>query len=81
MARCLSDATRAEDTVARVGGDEFALDPAETPGDEALAAVERAAGPAVALVAWPSKDHGLAPGQRSRADLDHRLMRLADRAL
>ncbi|HWD74765.1 MAG TPA: sensor domain-containing diguanylate cyclase [Solirubrobacteraceae bacterium] len=42
VARCLSDATRAEDTLARVGGDEFAWVLPETTGDEALAAVERA---------------------------------------
>ncbi|HWE11087.1 MAG TPA: sensor domain-containing diguanylate cyclase [Solirubrobacteraceae bacterium] len=42
VARCLSDATRAEDTLARVGGDEFAWILPETTGDEALAAVERA---------------------------------------
>ncbi len=41
VARCLSDVTRAEDTLARVGGDEFAWILPETTGDEALAAVER----------------------------------------
>ncbi len=41
VARCLSDATRAEDTLARVGGDEFAWILPETTGGEALAAVER----------------------------------------
>jgi diguanylate cyclase (GGDEF)-like protein len=42
VAGCLSDAARAEDTLARVGGDEFAWILPETTGDEALAAVERA---------------------------------------
>ena len=41
VARCLSDAARAEDTLARVGGDEFAWILPETTEDEALAAVER----------------------------------------
>lgn len=42
VARCLTEATRAEDTLARVGGDEFAWILPETTGEEALAAVERA---------------------------------------
>ena len=42
VARCLSDATRAEDMLARVGGDEFAWILPETVGEEAVLAVERA---------------------------------------
>ncbi len=42
VARCLSDATRAEDMLARVGGDEFAWILPETIGEEAVQAVERA---------------------------------------
>ncbi len=42
VARCLSDATRAEDTLARVGGDEFAWILPETVGEEAVLAVQRA---------------------------------------
>jgi len=42
VARCLRAAARAEDTLARVGGDEFAWILPETTGDEAVAAVERA---------------------------------------
>ncbi len=42
VARCLSDATRAEDILARVGGDEFAWILPETVGEEAVRAVERA---------------------------------------
>jgi diguanylate cyclase (GGDEF)-like protein len=42
VARCLSAATRAEDTLARVGGDEFAWILPETTADEARLAVERA---------------------------------------
>jgi diguanylate cyclase (GGDEF)-like protein len=42
VARCLHEAARAEDTLARIGGDEFAWILPETSGDEALAAVERA---------------------------------------
>lgn len=42
VARCLSDATRAEDMLARIGGDEFAWILPETVGEEAVGAVERA---------------------------------------
>src|SRR5947209_18557394 len=42
VARCLSEATRAEDTLARVGGDEFAWILPETEAEEARHAVERA---------------------------------------
>ncbi|HEX3688338.1 MAG TPA: sensor domain-containing diguanylate cyclase [Solirubrobacteraceae bacterium] len=42
VARWLSDATRAEDILARVGGDEFAWILPETVGEEAVLAVERA---------------------------------------
>jgi diguanylate cyclase (GGDEF)-like protein len=41
VARRLSHAARAEDTLARVGGDEFAWILPETTGEEALVAVER----------------------------------------
>ena len=42
VAQCLSEATRAEDMLARVGGDEFAWILPETAGEEAVLAVERA---------------------------------------
>ncbi|MFZ1995262.1 MAG: sensor domain-containing diguanylate cyclase [Solirubrobacteraceae bacterium] len=42
VARCLSDAARTEDTLARIGGDEFAWILPETVGEEAAVAVERA---------------------------------------
>jgi diguanylate cyclase (GGDEF)-like protein len=42
VARCLSEAARTEDTLARVGGDEFAWILPETSGPEAVVAVQRA---------------------------------------
>ncbi len=85
VARCLSEATRAEDTLARIGGDEFAWILPETTADEALAAVERARhtvgacaedsdGPARFTISAGVCD------SRSSAEATE-LVRLADRAL
>jgi diguanylate cyclase (GGDEF)-like protein len=85
VARCLSDAARAEDTLARVGGDEFAWILPESTGDEALAAVERARHSIRGCVSVPGDD---VPITISAGVCDSRwtsdgteLVRLADRAL
>ena len=82
VARCLSDATRAEDTLARVGGDEFAWILPETDAEEARTAVERARSAIVAA------DGQLPPVTISAGICDSHwtsdpteLVRLADRAL
>ncbi|MGZ4244905.1 MAG: diguanylate cyclase [Solirubrobacteraceae bacterium] len=82
VARCLSNAARTEDTLARVGGDEFAWILPETGAEEALQAVERAR---AAIVAPASE---LPPVTISAGICDSRwtsdpteLVRLADRAL
>jgi diguanylate cyclase (GGDEF)-like protein len=82
VARCLSDATRAEDTLARVGGDEFAWILPETVGEEAVVAVERARA-AMALSADELPHVTLSVGlcdTRYTSDPSE-LVRLADRAL
>ena len=82
VARCLSEATRAEDMLARVGGDEFAWILPETVGEEAVLAVERAR----AAIADGGEDRPavtLSVGvcdTRYTAD-PNELVRLADRAL
>jgi diguanylate cyclase (GGDEF)-like protein len=85
VARCLSDAARAEDTLARVGGDEFAWILPETTEDEALAAVERARR---SIGRWAQRPDGEPPVTISAGLCDSRwtaepaeLVRLADRAL
>jgi diguanylate cyclase (GGDEF)-like protein len=82
VARCLSHAARAEDLLARVGGDEFAWILPETVGAEALLAVERA------RVAIATDDDRLPRVTLSVGICDTRstadpaeLVRLADRAL
>ena len=82
VARCLSDATRAEDILARVGGDEFAWILPETVGEEAVQAVERA------RTAMAQSDDDLPRVTLSVGICDTRytadpaeLVRLADRAL
>jgi diguanylate cyclase (GGDEF)-like protein len=82
VARCLSSATRAEDMLARVGGDEFAWILPETSGEAAVQAVERA------RVAMAQPDTGLPQATLSAGVCDTRhtsdpteLVRLADRAL
>jgi diguanylate cyclase (GGDEF)-like protein len=82
VAHCLSDATRAEDTLARVGGDEFAWVLPETGAEEAILAVERARS------AMAQSGDGLPRATLSAGICDTRytsdpaeLVRLADRAL
>ena len=82
VAQCLTEAARAEDLLARVGGDEFAWILPETGGEEALLAVERAR----AAMAAPGGE--LPPATLSVGICDTRhtedpaeLVRLADRAL
>jgi diguanylate cyclase (GGDEF)-like protein len=81
VARCLSDATRAEDMLARVGGDEFAWILPETAREEAVPAVERARAAMVRSGEEPrvTLSVGLCD---TRDTLDpSELVRLADRAL
>jgi diguanylate cyclase (GGDEF)-like protein len=82
VARCLSDATRAEDTLARVGGDEFAWILPETVGEEAALAVERArAAIAEAADALPSVTLSVGVCDTRYTADPTELVRLADRAL
>ena len=83
VARVLSAAARAEDTIARVGGDEFSWILPETTGQEALAAVERvraeivlAGGEELPRVTISA---GIADSTAAQEPKD--LVRLADRAL
>jgi diguanylate cyclase (GGDEF)-like protein len=82
VARCLSGAGRAEDTIARIGGDEFAWILPETTGEEAVAAVERAR---EAILAGNDELHRVTISggvSDTRWTLDPtELVRLADRAL
>ena len=82
VAQCLSSATRTEDMLARVGGDEFAWILPETTGEAAIGAVERAR---IAMAQTPA---GLPRVTLSVGICDTRhtsdpteLVRLADRAL
>jgi diguanylate cyclase (GGDEF)-like protein len=82
VARCLSSATRTEDTLARIGGDEFAWILPETAAREALLAVERAR----AAMAQTSDELPRATLSVGICDTRHttdpaELVRLADRAL
>jgi diguanylate cyclase (GGDEF)-like protein len=82
VARCLSEAARAEDLLARVGGDEFAWILPETVGAEAVLAVERAR-TAMAGSGEQAPRVTLSVGicdTRYTAD-PNELVRLADRAL
>ncbi|HWE13339.1 MAG TPA: sensor domain-containing diguanylate cyclase [Solirubrobacteraceae bacterium] len=85
VAGCLSNAARAEDTLARVGGDEFAWILPETTGNEALAAVERARRSAGLCAAGPDAEPRMTISAGvcdSRWTSDPtELVRLADRAL
>jgi diguanylate cyclase (GGDEF)-like protein len=82
VAGCLTAAGRAEDTIARVGGDEFAWILPETTGEEALAAVQRAR---VAFLAGSDEQRRVTITGGvcdTRWTLDPaELVRLADRAL
>jgi diguanylate cyclase (GGDEF)-like protein len=81
VARCLSDATRAEDTLARVGGDEFAWILPETAREEAVLAVERARAAMVRSGEEPRVTLSVGICD-TRYTLDpSELVRLADRAL
>jgi diguanylate cyclase (GGDEF)-like protein len=82
VARCLSDATRAEDTLARVGGDEFAWILPETGAEEARTAVQRARDAIAAADAQPPRatiSAGICDSQWAADSTE--LVRLADRAL
>jgi diguanylate cyclase (GGDEF)-like protein len=82
VARCLSETTRAEDVLARVGGDEFAWILPETVAEDALLAVERAR-TAIAAAGAGLPRVTLSVGicdSRHAAD-PAELVRLADRAL
>jgi diguanylate cyclase (GGDEF)-like protein len=82
VAHCLTEATRAEDMLARVGGDEFAWILPETVGEEAVLAVERARA-AIAQGGEELRPVTLSVGicdTRYTADPTE-LVRLADRAL
>ena len=86
VARHLSEAARAEDTLARVGGDEFAWILPETPGPEAVVAVERARQALARTIggaAGPAAPVTLSAGvcDSSWTSDPSELVRLADRAL
>jgi diguanylate cyclase (GGDEF)-like protein len=82
VARCLSEAARADDMLARVGGDEFAWILPETDADEAGRAVERARAAIVAPASELPRVTISAGICDSRCTNDPtELVRLADRAL
>ena len=82
VARCLAEVAREEDTLARVGGDEFAWILPETPSEQALAAVERAR-QAIARVGVAGQRVTVSAGicDTDATDDPAELFRLADRAL
>lgn len=82
VARALSSAARAEDTVARVGGDEFAWILPDTSGEEALFAVQRArASVGAAEPAQPRVTISAGVCDSAWTSDPAELLRLADRAL
>jgi diguanylate cyclase (GGDEF)-like protein len=81
VARCLSDAARAEDTLARVGGDEFAWILPETSGEEAVVAVQRAREAISDVADLPRVTISAGVCDSSWTADPSELVRLADRAL
>jgi diguanylate cyclase (GGDEF)-like protein len=81
VACCLSDATRAEDMLARVGGDEFAWILPETVGEEAVLAVERARAAMARSGEEPRVTLSVGICDTRYTSDPSELVRLADRAL
>jgi diguanylate cyclase (GGDEF)-like protein len=81
VARCLSHAARTEDTLARVGGDEFAWILPETSGEEAVVAVQRASDAISAAAQLPRVTISAGVCDSGWTADPTELVRLADRAL